>query len=75
MKVKFKGILNKVKSLFKKSKSPKEFIKRILKDKGLLTKILIGVLILIIIIFILNTLVFSRLEKVKINEVHKRING
>lgn len=73
MKVKFKGILNKVKSLFKKSKSPKEFIKRILKDKGLLTKILIGVLILIIIIFILNTLVFSRLEKVKINEVNNKL--
>ncbi len=73
MKEKFKNLLKKAKSIFQKKNGIKKIFSKITKDKGLLTKIVIALLVLIIIIFILNTLVFSRLERVKINEVNNKL--
>ena len=68
---KIKGIGKFISSKLKKIKLPK-FMK---KSKGANTFIKVGLLLVvfIIIVILLNTLVFSRLEKVKINEVNENI--
>ena len=77
MKQKISSVLKKVKttfaSVFKKKKRFKNPFKNIKIDKKKLPKIAIIAAIIIVIIVILNTLVFSRLERVKINEVNDKL--
>ena len=77
MKQKISSVLKKVKttfaSVFKKIKGFKNPFKNIKIDKKKLPKIAIIAAIIIVIIVILNTLVFSRLERVKINEVNDKL--
>ena len=77
MKQKISSVLKKVKttfaSVFKKKKGFKNPFKNIKIDKKKLPKIAIIAAIIIVIIVILNTLVFSRLERVKINEVNDKL--
>jgi hypothetical protein len=68
---KLKNITKVISSKFKNKKTSKIFNK--LKNTNPLIKIGSVLLVFIIIIVLLNTLVFSRLEKVKINEVNEKI--
>lgn len=77
MKQKVLNVLKKLKttftSVFKKKKGFKNPFKNIKINKKKLPKIAIIAAIIIVIIVILNTLVFSRLERVKINEVNNKL--
>jgi len=68
---KIKGITKFISSKFKNKKMPKIFNK--VKNSNKFIKLGILAIVIIIIIILLNTLVFSRLEKVKINEVNEKI--